>query len=133
MDVTVKMIDSWHKERGWAGIGYHYLVKKDSSVHVGRPKDAVGAHVKGYNQISVGICLEGGWKGQFDFTRIQMQALEGLISALLLRYKHAAVYGHRDLDNRKQCPGFDVNAWWYNDKTSPASRDDSDTGEDLDD
>ena len=113
MDVTVSMIDKWHKARGWNGIGYHYLVKTDGSVHQGRDDDEVGAHTKGYNSISMGIVLEGGHRGRFDFSRRQMAALEALLSGLLLKYKHAVVRGHNDYNHDKLCPGFDAERWWY--------------------
>lgn len=114
MDIGVEEIRQWHLEKGWTDIGYHYVIRRDGNVEEGRQDDQMGAHVKGYNQVTLGICLVGGWKGKFDFTRKQMDALEALVSALLLKYKKAVVKGHRDIDNKKTCPGFDVPQWWYN-------------------
>jgi N-acetylmuramoyl-L-alanine amidase len=118
MDVGVALIDEWHREKGWDGCGYHFVIKRDGNVEEGRHIDAIGAHTKGYNQVSIGICLAGGWKGKFDFTRKQMDALEALIQSLKLvkAYSGARVGGHRDYDKNKQCPGFDVTEWWYNGK-----------------
>ncbi len=113
MDLTVDMIDRWHKAKGWDGIGYHYLVKADGNVLEGRQEDEVGAHVKGFNSVSVGICLEGGHGSRFDFTRVQMDALGYLLSGLLLKYKKAVVRGHNDYDPHKTCPNFDAKRWWY--------------------
>ena len=58
---TIQDIDRWHKERGWAGCGYHYLVRKDGSIYRGRPENAEGAHCLGYNTVSIGICFEGSY------------------------------------------------------------------------
>ncbi len=46
--------------RGFNGTGYHYYIRKDGTVHLTRPIERIGAHVKGFNLNSVGICYEGG-------------------------------------------------------------------------
>ena len=114
LDVGVEEIRKWHMDKGWNDVGYHYVIRRNGVVEEGRDKDAVGAHVRGYNQVTLGICLVGGWKGKFDFTKAQMAALEALIGSLLLVYKHATVRGHRDYNKNKDCPGFDVETWWFN-------------------
>lgn len=111
MDIGVSEIDQWHRDRGWNGIGYHYVIRRDASVEQGRPDDVQGSHVKGFNNLTIGVCLVGGHKG-FDYTRGQMEALERLLNSLLLKYKRARVTGHRDLDAYKECPWFDVGVWW---------------------
>nr|WP_243240285.1 N-acetylmuramoyl-L-alanine amidase [[Clostridium] hylemonae] len=58
---TVQDIHRWHKNNGWAGIGYHFLVRKDGSIYRGRPEWAVGAHASGSNSDSIGICFEGAY------------------------------------------------------------------------
>lgn len=118
MDVTVEMIRGWHKAKGWDDIGYHWLVRRDGSVHAGRDEDLVGAHVQGQNSHSIGICLAGGGGGKFDFTRGQLEALTYLINALLLKYRRARVTGHNEFDAGKTCPNFDVERWWYGNKGS---------------
>ena len=55
-DYTVADIDRWHKARGWRGIGYHYVIYRDGSVHAGRPVEQIGAHCTGHNANSIGIC-----------------------------------------------------------------------------
>ena len=101
---------------GWADIGYHYVIRRDGAVDEGRPEDAIGAHVRGYNEISIGICLVGGADGKFDYTRRQLEALAHLIQSILIvkRYSRALVVGHRDYTRNKTCPNFDVKQWWYN-------------------
>lgn len=52
-------IHSWHKNNGWAGIGYHFVVHKDGTIERGRPEDTIGAHASNNNSDSIGICFEG--------------------------------------------------------------------------
>ena len=76
-DVSVKEIDRWHKERGWDGIGYHFVIRADGSVEAGRPLNKAGAHAKGRNNW-VGIALTG-----YDtFTDAQIKSLNALIKKL---------------------------------------------------
>ena len=56
---TAKDIHQWHKNKGWAGIGYHYFIDKEGNIFECRPRDTVGAHAKGYNGNSIGVCFEG--------------------------------------------------------------------------
>ena len=57
--VSVDDIDRWHRQRGFAGIGYHFVVYLDGTVHTGRPIGLAGAHCKGHNAHSIGICYVG--------------------------------------------------------------------------
>ena len=58
--VSVEDIDRWHKAQGWSGIGYHWYVDRDGHIFPGRSERVAGAHVRGYNHCSIGICYEGG-------------------------------------------------------------------------
>lgn len=107
MDIGVDEIDRWHRERGWSGVGYHYVIRRDGEIEHGRPEGIMGAHVRGYNRNSLGICLVGG-KGGFNYTAVQMQSLEKLYTTLSTKYNAAEWHGHRDLDTAKSCPCFDV-------------------------
>ena len=60
-DFTAADIDRWHRERGFNGIGYHYVIRLDGRLEKGREIDLAGAHCKGWNERSVGICYIGGW------------------------------------------------------------------------
>ena len=109
-------IDRWHRERGWNGIGYHYVICLDGTVEPGRPIERVGAHVAGHNAYSIGICMIGGVdaKGRASdtFTAEQYDALEALLRELRVRWPHASILGHRDFPNvHKDCPSFDVRTW----------------------
>lgn len=100
---TVEDIHRWHLQRGWSGIGYHYLVRKDGSIYRGRPQEAVGAHCPGYNSCSVGVCAEGNYE-QENMPTEQQSAILWLVRQLKQIYPHAKIVGHRDLYATK-CPG----------------------------
>jgi len=104
-----EQIHSWHVQRGWSGIGYHYVINEHGILENGRPQYWVGAHVEGHNKDSIGICMIGVDK----FTQEQFDTLEYTIRELLKKYPGATVCGHRDLDTHgKTCPNFDVKDWW---------------------
>lgn len=109
MDIGVAAIRDWHvAENGWSDIGYHYVIRRDGTVEVGRPVDVRGAHVVGHNSSSIGICLVGGGGGLFNFTMAQVEALSLLTEKLRRVFGQMDVYGHRDFNPGKQCPCFDV-------------------------
>lgn len=133
MDIGVKEIDQWHKERGWKGIGYHYVIRRDGTIETGRPESEVGAHVTGHNRFSIGVCWVGG-RGEDDTpqdnrTEMQKQALRSIINGLHSKYPNAIIVGHGDLDN-KNCPCFNVQAefGWLNVKNNNNERE---TNKDL--
>ena len=45
-DFSVEDIDRWHRQRGFNGIGYHFVIYRDGSIHAGRSKRQIGAHVE---------------------------------------------------------------------------------------
>ena len=115
------LIRDWHtKERGWQDIGYHYVItngvneycrpykeSEDGIIEEGRPLEISGAHVKGHNKDSVGICLIG----KHHFTGKQLyDALPTLLRLLTATYSLSIndVYGHNELDSKKTCPNFSV-------------------------
>lgn len=117
-DLGVADIDKMHKARGWAGVGYHYVIKRDGTVQKGRPDATVGAHVSGHNTGSLGICCIGGIEratgpnvGVDNRTEAQKAATVKLVRSLLEQHPGAQVVGHRDL-SPTQCPGFDARSWW---------------------
>ena len=109
---TVKQIDACHRQRGFNGIGYHFVIYLDGSVHVGRPLAKAGAHCKGYNAHSIGVCYIGGvaadGKTPKDTrTDTQKASLVKLITELRQQFPNALVHGHREFAN-KACPCFDA-------------------------
>lgn len=107
-----KEITDWHvKGNGWSDIGYHFVIDRDGATAKGRPLSRAGAHVKGRNANSIGICLIGGHGSTendnfFDhFTKEQDAALRQLISSLVAEHGAMAVYGHNQFA-AKACPAF---------------------------
>jgi N-acetylmuramoyl-L-alanine amidase len=111
MDIGVEEIDQWHRDRGWKGVGYHFVIRRCGLVEEGRSVEEIGAHVKGHNTDSIGICLVGG-KNEFDFTRSQLDSLDTLVNSLLKDFPGAAVKGHNDFDADKACPRFNVQEYF---------------------
>ena len=117
-DVTAADIRRWHKEeRGFADIGYHFVVRLDGRVEYGRRLSVAGAHCRGHNSRSVGVCYVGGIgsDGRPADTRTpaQRQALLGLLTALRRRFPSVSIHGHRDFA-AKACPSFDATAEYRN-------------------
>lgn len=110
---TVEEIDRWHKNRGWSGIGYHYVIYLDGSIHKGRDIEKVGAHCTNHNKNSIGVCYIGGCDKDMNpkdtRTQEQKDALVEILTRLKKRYPDAKIYGHRDFAN-KACPSFDATA-----------------------
>lgn len=109
---TVKQIDAWHRQRGFNGIGYHFVIYLDGSVHMGRPLAEVGAHCKGYNAHSIGVCYIGGTASDGKTpkdtrTSEQKQSLIRLLKELKEKYPGVSIHGHREFAN-KACPCFDA-------------------------
>lgn len=118
MKVDASIIRKWHvEENGWRDIGYHFIILRDGTIQEGRPVDQVGAHCRGLNAHSIGICLVGGVdadnNAEFNFTPDQARELRSLIEKLQSQIEHhVAVSGHRDHDSGKACPCFDVKRWF---------------------
>ena len=115
-DINAATIDEWHKERGFDSIGYHFVIKRDGQIEIGRSEDQQGAHALGYNHNSLGVCLVGGVKqddykvGENNFTDEQWQSFEKLISDLEEKYLGVKIIGHNEI-SKKFCPSFDVQQW----------------------
>jgi len=114
--VTAETIRKWHLDRGWSDIGYHFLVYLDGTVVSGRPVERAGAHTKGLNANSIGICYIGGveaekrngkWPAKDTRTPKQLESLEKLIVDLFEEYPEATLHGHNEFA-AKACPSFIV-------------------------
>ena len=111
-DFTVSQIKQWHLQRGFSDIGYHYVIYRDGSVHIGRDESVIGAHCTGHNTNSIGVCYIGGvatdGKTPKDTrTAGQKQSLVKLLKELKVKYPQASIHGHRNFAN-KACPSFDA-------------------------
>lgn len=96
-------IHLWHLGNGWAGIGYHYIVRKNGEVYRGRPEAVVGAQVQGYNDQSIGICFEGDFEKE-EVPDSQQKAGIELLQFLIGKYPKAKIVRHKDLMSTS-CPG----------------------------
>lgn len=117
MDIGASDIDRWHREKGWLMIGYHGVIRRNGSFETGRPLNKVGAHVRGINSQSVGICLAGGMTDdkknpEFNYTDEQMETLRDKLDEWLKLFPNARVAGHYEFDKKKTCPNFDAELWY---------------------
>ena len=125
-DVTAADINKMHIARGFKKIGYHYVVRLDGTVETGRKENEIGAHAKGYNANSIGVCYVGGLASDGKTpmatrTPAQPPAWQKRLHTLKQRYPDARIVGHRDLSPDtnhngkvdkwewiKACPCFDA-------------------------
>lgn len=123
LDIGAKEINQWHRQRGFfnaetgLAIGYHYVIRRDGTIETGRPEHVIGAHTKGYNSTSIGICLVGGVKldkktAENNFTDAQWTSLKKLLKELMEKYSltPSAIHGHNEFA-AKACPSFNVPEW----------------------
>ena len=111
MDVDADRVNEWHLENGWSGIGYHFFIKRDGQIEIGRPLEKSGAHTKGHNKSSIGVCYAGGVGKDMcpEDNRTSEQKSSFLILLLLLKniFPESVIHGHRDFSD-KSCPSFDA-------------------------
>ena len=96
-------IHKWHLDRGWNGIGYHWVITVDGKLQAGRPEYWMGSHASGHNSKSIGVCMIG----TDEFSDEQWAMLKDLIHKKIIQYKGIKVIGHNEV-SKKSCPGFDV-------------------------
>ena len=116
-DIGFEEINRWHRAKGWLMCGYHFIIKRNGTIEDGRLTDEVGAHCRGRNHDSIGVCLVGGvkeedikaWEDNFEGP--QWSSLKTLITELHNKYPHAEICGHNKFSDTKQCPSFDVEDW----------------------
>ena len=123
--LSPRQLDEMHRQRGFDGCGCHYYVRRDGEICTMRPVDRPGAHAKGYNQHSIGVCYEGGLDEQGrpadTRTELQKRSLRVLVRVLAMDFQTRRIVGHRDLSPdldgdgviepeewTKVCPCFDV-------------------------
>lgn len=107
IDASAKEIHQWHLNQGWAGIGYHFVVRKDGTIERGRPVEAIGSHAYGFNAHSIGIHLSGDFEKTLP-TMAQIEMTSMLTANLCADYcipiDKWHVIGHCDL-MATDCPG----------------------------
>lgn len=106
--IDVDAIRSWHvSDNRWDDIGYHLVIPREGQKQYGRSMAFQGAHARGHNDDSIGICLVGTRR----FNDVQLSTLVKVVRGLCLMHDIKAynVRGHRELLGvTKECPGFDV-------------------------
>ena len=134
-DISMETIKSWHvKGNGWSDIGYHYVIELDGTIKEGRPMHRSGAHTKGHNTGSIGVCYVGGMdknKNAKDTrTDAQRTAMDELIADLMKEYKGASVHGHNEF-SAKACPSFDVSKEYGTPKKTKSKKKDEKIHSDI--
>lgn len=111
-----------HNDKGFDGIQYHYVIRRDGRLQRGRPADKASqaSSVNSHNTRCIDIALVGGlncpsgtenpteYRSAQSFTRAQMNTLEAFLEAFYRRYPGGQVMGHNDLSNEDEDPYFDV-------------------------
>ena len=109
---TAEQLECDHRASGFRTTGYHFYIRRDGTLHHPRLLGEEGAHAKGFNRCSIGICYEGGLneQGQPADTRTpaQRSRLRDLLLVLKRLYPQALIVGHCDLNPHKACPCFDA-------------------------
>jgi N-acetylmuramoyl-L-alanine amidase len=116
--VSVDTIRDWHLAKGWNNIGYHFYIDLNGIINKGRDIDKIGAHCKGHNRNSIGICYCGGvetdGKTPKDTrTQEQKDSLLHVLKTLKAMYPEAVIYSHNEFAN-KACPSFDATEEYEN-------------------
>ena len=107
-NIDASFIHQMHLNNGWDGIGYHKVILRSGVIENGRPEFWIGAHVKGLNDSSLGVCLIGSTK----FTNKQFISLKKVLLNWKKKYPNSKILGHRDATvTTKTCPNFDVVKW----------------------
>lgn len=113
-------INKYHLGLGIAGIGYHYVIRRDGSIQRGRPVNQDGEHTPDFNAKSIGVVFVGGINAPTgtensenfisaqSLTRTQINSFDHLCRAFLNRFDDGYIFGHNDLDEDEFDPGFDV-------------------------
>ena len=116
--VSVDTIRDWHLAKGWNDIGYHFYIDLDGTINKGRDIDKMGAHCKGHNRNSIGICYCGGVEADGKTpkdtrTQEQKDSLLNVLKTLKAMYPEAVIYSHNEFAN-KACPSFDATEEYEN-------------------
>lgn len=117
MDASAEQIHEWHLNQDWAGIGYHYVIRKDGTIEKGRPEWAVGSHAYGENGHTIGIHLSGDFNDA-EPTEKQIEVCAKFLSELCEKYDipidRDHIVGHGELDDDvtpQGCPGRNLYAY----------------------
>ena len=118
MNVSRDTIRDWHLARGFNDIGYHFYIDLEGNINKGRDIAKIGAHSKGQNRSSIGICYCGGVESDGKTPKdtrneAQKEALLCVLRTMKAMYPDAVIHSHRDFAN-KACPSFDATEEYKN-------------------
>lgn len=117
MDIGAAEIDVWHRERGFSGIGYHHVVRRSGATEAGRALNRQGAHCKGHNKGTWGVCLVGGksrgGECEDNFTSQQFMSLLSILRVYRGINSKLEIVGHNHFAPDRGCPCFDWQEWLY--------------------
>lgn len=108
----ISVIKKWHIERGFDDIGYHYFIKKNGDIQLGRSIWFVGAHCSGCNRKSIGICLHGAKSfndAQFTAAAKLIKNLAEILPMMIRQKNMPVIFAHRFFNKDKTCPNFEIN------------------------
>ena len=114
----VAEIRKWHLARGFNDIGYHFYIDLYGEIHKGRDISKIGAHCKGHNRNSIGICYCGGVEADGKTPKdtrydCQKESLIAVLRTLKAMYPNAVIHSHNDFAN-KACPSFNATKEYEN-------------------
>ena len=114
----VAEIRKWHLARGFNDIGYHFYIDLYGEIHKGRDISKIGAHCKGHNRNSIGICYCGGVEADGKTPKdtrydCQKESLIAVLRTLKAMYPNAVIHSHNDFAN-KACPSFNATEEYCN-------------------
>ena len=114
----VAEIRKWHLARGFNDIGYHFYIDLYGEIHKGRDINKIGAHCKGHNRNSIGICYCGGVEVDGKTPKdtrydCQKESLIAVLRTLKAMYPNAVIHSHNDFAN-KACPSFNATKEYEN-------------------
>lgn len=102
--IGVDQIRDWHLKRNFSDVGYHWVIRRDGLLEPGRPEWKIGAHCKGQNTDTLGVCLVGTYK----FLPVQIATLLSLYASI--KKKNGIYFNnwftHNHFNAHKTCPGF---------------------------
>ena len=121
-NLTAEDIHEWHLDKGYSGIGYHYIIQRDGKLQRGRPLNLIGDHAPefNHNQFSIGIAFVGGFNcstltknpdrflSSESFTRSQWTTFTMFCESFYTVFPAGQAWGHSDVSNLNTDPGFDV-------------------------
>ena len=115
MDIGLREIKRWHvDDNGWRDVGYHYIIRRNGEVELGRSNRDTGAHAAGYNHKSISLCMVGGMaednSAENNFTAQQWTALLDLVKQIKVDYPEADIIGHNEI-SEQEWPSCDVQKW----------------------